>query len=183
MLEIFKTLARSVFGMNHVANHENQYLEIVGNGLDAEHPRNARTLDIAGNEVLAGRLTVGAQPEGDNDVATKKYVDDNAGGGGGGDNVFVISGTLNLETYETTMDKTVQEIINAANAGKVLWLYEPSEGSMPMVGPVVNISENEGVYMIGVAYWTTNIDGGHTVPEVIWFYAQSLSAYATAASF
>ncbi len=79
MLEIFKTLARSVFGMNHVANHENQYLEIVGNGLDAEHPRNARTLDIAGNEVLAGRLTVGAQPEGDNDVATKKYVDDNAG--------------------------------------------------------------------------------------------------------
>ncbi len=79
MLEIFKTLARSVFGMNHVANHENQYLEIVGNGLDAEHPRNARTLDIAGNEVLAGRLTVGAQPEGDNDVATKKHVDDNAG--------------------------------------------------------------------------------------------------------
>lgn len=80
MLETFRNLARSVFGMNHVANHENQYLEIVGNGLDAEHPRNARTLDIAGNEVLAGRLTVGAQPEGDNDVATKKYVDDNAGG-------------------------------------------------------------------------------------------------------
>lgn len=82
MLEMFRNLARSVFGMNHVANHDNQYLEIVGNGLDAEHPRNARTLDIAGNEVLAGRLTVGAQPEGDNDVATKKYVDDNAGGGG-----------------------------------------------------------------------------------------------------
>lgn len=80
MLEIFSNLARSVFGKNHVADDKNQYIEIVGNGLDAEHPRNARTLDIAGNEVLAGRLTVGAEPEGDHDVATKKYVDDNSGG-------------------------------------------------------------------------------------------------------
>lgn len=119
MLETFRNLARSVFGMNHVKDTENQYLEVVGNGLDAEHPRNARTLDIAGNEVLAGRLTVGAQPVDDNDVATKKYVDDNGGSGGDGDNIFVVPITFSNGTWSA--GKTFQETLNAMTSGKLVF--------------------------------------------------------------
>lgn len=36
-----------------------QYVEIVGNGVDASHRANARTLDWDGNEALAGSLTLG----------------------------------------------------------------------------------------------------------------------------
>lgn len=55
------------------------YVEIVGNGTTTSNRSNARTLDWDGNEVLAGKITVGAAPTNDMDVATKKYVDDNAG--------------------------------------------------------------------------------------------------------
>lgn len=58
------------------------YVEIVGNGTidtDSDTPvvtrSNARTLDWSGNEWLAGKLTVGAAPVNDMDVATKQYVD------------------------------------------------------------------------------------------------------------
>ena len=52
------------------------YVEIVGNGTAVNARSNARTLDWSGNEVLAGKLTVGAAPTANMDVATKKYVDD-----------------------------------------------------------------------------------------------------------
>lgn len=51
------------------------YVEIVGNGTSSTSS-NARTLDWSGNEVLAGKLTIGAAPTADMDAATKKYVDD-----------------------------------------------------------------------------------------------------------
>lgn len=51
-----------------------KYIEIVGNGT-ANARSNARTLDWSGNEVLAGKLTVGINPTNDMDVATKQYVD------------------------------------------------------------------------------------------------------------
>lgn len=50
------------------------YVEIVGNGTSSTRS-NARTLDWSGNEVLAGKLTVGADPTNNMDVATKEYVD------------------------------------------------------------------------------------------------------------
>lgn len=50
------------------------YVEIVGNG-DGLTRSNARTLDWSGNEVLAGKLTVGTGPTNNMDVATKQYVD------------------------------------------------------------------------------------------------------------
>ena len=53
------------------------YVEIVGNGQSENELSNARTLDWDGNEVLAGKLTLGAGPTGNMDAATKKYVDDN----------------------------------------------------------------------------------------------------------
>ena len=51
------------------------YVEIVGNGSSTSARANARTLDWSGNEVLAGKLTVGAAPTNNMDVATKQYVD------------------------------------------------------------------------------------------------------------
>lgn len=58
------------------------YIEIVGNGTADNARSNARTLDWSGNEVLAGKLTVGAEPTNDMDVSTKKYVDDQRIAGG-----------------------------------------------------------------------------------------------------
>lgn len=57
-----------------VTNRGN-YVEIVGNGSQASSRSNARTLDWSGNEVLAGKLTVGSAPTANMDVATKQYVD------------------------------------------------------------------------------------------------------------
>lgn len=51
------------------------YVEIVGNGSYTNSRSNARTLDWSGNETLAGKLTVGAAPTSDMDVATKQYTD------------------------------------------------------------------------------------------------------------
>lgn len=53
---------------------QGEYVEIVGNG-SFNHRSNARTLDWNGNEVLAGKMTVGAQATNNMDVPTKGYVD------------------------------------------------------------------------------------------------------------
>lgn len=57
------------------------YVEIVGNGTDASNRSNARTLDWNGNEWVAGKVSAGtvanpASVTADNDLTTKKYVDD-----------------------------------------------------------------------------------------------------------
>lgn len=52
-----------------------EFAEVVGNGDSDLERSNARTLDWNGNEVLSGKLTVGANPTGNMDVATKQYVD------------------------------------------------------------------------------------------------------------
>lgn len=69
-----------VFGIYNIpddspnpATSRGNYVEIVGNGDSV--PSNARTLDWNGNEVLSGKLTVGAAPSGSMDAATKGYVD------------------------------------------------------------------------------------------------------------
>ena len=55
---------------------DNNYADIVGNGSGVNNRSNAYTLDWDGNGTYAGKLTVGAAPTNDMDVATKKYVDD-----------------------------------------------------------------------------------------------------------
>lgn len=70
-----------VFGKYNVIDNNSTYVEIVGNGNYNSSTKtttraNARTLDWNGNEVLAGKLTVGANPTANMDVATKQYVDD-----------------------------------------------------------------------------------------------------------
>lgn len=58
-----------------LSSNRGTYVEIVGNGTAADARSNARTLDWSGNETLAGKLTVGAGPTNNMDVATKQYVD------------------------------------------------------------------------------------------------------------
>jgi len=72
-----------VFGAYNIADTEGSsasykgtYVEIVGNGTADNARSNARTLDWSGNEILKGKLTIGAAPTGDMDVTNKTYVDD-----------------------------------------------------------------------------------------------------------
>ena len=58
-----------------IISNRGNYIEIVGNGTANNTRSNARTLDWNGNEVLAGKLTVGTAPTNNMDVATKQYVD------------------------------------------------------------------------------------------------------------
>lgn len=74
--------AQHVFGEYNIsdasnadANNRGDYIEIVGNGTASNALSNARTLDWNGNEVLAGKLTLGTAPTANMDAATKQYVD------------------------------------------------------------------------------------------------------------
>ena len=69
--------SQHVFGQYNIADSSDAsasvrgtYIEIVGNGTDSSARSNARTLDWSGNEVLAGKLTVGAVGTNSMDVAT-----------------------------------------------------------------------------------------------------------------
>lgn len=79
------------------------YVEIVGNGADANNLSNARTLDWYGNEVLAGKLTVGAQPTGNMDVATKGYVDNGTSGSTQAIPYGVVDGTSTSTAFTATV--------------------------------------------------------------------------------
>lgn len=70
-----------VLGRNNIedtnqadSSGQRKYVFIVGNGTNSE-PSNAMTVDWDGNEVLAGKLTLGAEPTANMDAATKQYVD------------------------------------------------------------------------------------------------------------
>jgi hypothetical protein len=87
-VEGFSTIAKGigshVFGeyneedVNNITRHSGEgygnYVEIVGNGSADNARSNARTLDWDGNEILAGKLTVGAHPTENMDVTTLNYV-------------------------------------------------------------------------------------------------------------
>ena len=69
--------AQHVFGAYNIADPSTElatakgnYIEIVGNGTGTSVRSNARTLDWSGNEVLAGKLTVGVAGTNSMDVAT-----------------------------------------------------------------------------------------------------------------
>ena len=81
------------------------YVEIVGRGTSPTSRANARTLDWSGNEVLAGKLTIGTAPTANMDVTTKQYVDgaiSTAIGNVNSFNVNIVSGdlpTTNIDTH------------------------------------------------------------------------------------
>ena len=64
-----------VQGKYNVEDTSNTYADIVGNGTTDSARSNAYTLDWNGNGWYAGKLTVGAGPTENMDVATKQYVD------------------------------------------------------------------------------------------------------------
>ncbi len=66
--------SQHVQGKYNIEDTENKYAHIVGNG-SSSNRSNAHTLDWSGNAQYAGKVTVGASPTEDMDVATKQYVD------------------------------------------------------------------------------------------------------------
>ena len=93
------------------------YIEIVGNGTTAARA-NARTLDWSGNEWLAGKLTVGAAPSNNMDVATKKYVDDTVSSAIGSVNSFNVLVVQTLPTSNID-DHTIYFVSNSGNTGNI----------------------------------------------------------------
>lgn len=105
--------AQHVFGQYNIAdipsayNVRGEYVEIVGNGTDDNTRSNARTLDWNGNEVLAGKLTVGAEAVNANDVPTLAQVQNMTPTG-----IVRYDQEQSLSDYEKT---TAQININAAD--------------------------------------------------------------------
>lgn len=108
---IAKGYAQHVQGSYNIEDPDSVYLHIVGNGEDTESRSNAHTLDWDGNAWYAGKVSAGtpdspADPTEDNDLVTKKYVDERARSAGyplifGGD-------TLNSSIMPTSGDGTSQ---------------------------------------------------------------------------
>lgn len=67
--------SQHVQGKFNVEDTSKIYADIVGNGTSSNRS-NAYTLDWNGNGWFAGKVTAGAAPTNDMDLATKKYVDD-----------------------------------------------------------------------------------------------------------
>ena len=120
-----------VQGRYNVEDDNGTYAHIVGGGNSDVNRINIHTLDWSGNAFYSGKVTigVGVQPTGDSDLATKKYVDDNASGG----DTFVAT----FSNHETSggwygqldCDKTYQEIYVAYMSGKnIVAVYSPSSG-------------------------------------------------------
>lgn len=63
-----------VQGKYNIEDSSGVYADIVGNGTSSARS-NAYTLDWSGNGIFAGKVTVGAAPTNNMDVATKQYVD------------------------------------------------------------------------------------------------------------
>ena len=104
--------SQHVFGEYNIADDSTaaatkrgNYVEIVGNGTSDNALSNARTLDWSGNEVLAGKLTVGTAPTGNMDVATKQYVDAKYTKPSGGipDSDIASSSTWNAKAASTSI--------------------------------------------------------------------------------
>ncbi len=87
-------------------------LSIVGNGTGPTARSNAYKLDASGNGTYAGKITVGAGPTDNMDVATKKYVDDTdtkntAGSTDTSSKIFLIGATSQAANPQTYSQDTV----------------------------------------------------------------------------
>lgn len=152
--------AQHVFGKYNIA--DTGYLEIVGNGRKVRNPitgqtstvrSNARTLDQFGNETLAGKLTVGADPVEDMDVATKQYVDDHAGGGAGG--------ILLIEVNGIELTASYNDVVEALESGKVPVLKEVGSSGSTWLRYVCMTGTNSGYS--GYPYFVSFIGGNESM--------------------
>ena len=101
-----RTLASSesqhVQGKYNVEDTAGTYAHIVGNGTSTSKRSNAHTLDWNGNAWFKGNVSVNGTPTNDNDLVTKKYVDDNEFSGSYND--LVDKPTIPTNTSEMTND-------------------------------------------------------------------------------
>lgn len=79
--EGYRTIAsgenQHVQGKYNIEDTTSTYAHIVGNGTSDTARNNAHTLDWNGNAWFKGNVSVNGTPTNDNDLVTKKYVDDN----------------------------------------------------------------------------------------------------------
>ena len=150
---------------NNAGNHRGNYIEIVGNGNEVNSivtKSNARTLDWSGNEVLAGKLTVGAAPVNDMDVATKKYVDDNSGGGA---------------SYQNIADGTCQSVLLGDISGNIAsGQYSIAEGLMTTAEGEASHAEGKGSY----AQWDYAHAEGLNTTAASHGHAEGIQTFANA---
>ena len=127
---VANSMCQTVIGRGNILDSDKLF--IIGNGritpaYDENHDpysdtldrSNALTVDWAGNQVLAGKLTVGAAPTASMDVTTKQYVDT-------ADAAIAVDVT-NLKTRMTTAEgnitsaaghiTTIENDLNTANTG------------------------------------------------------------------
>lgn len=70
------SFAQHVQGKYNIEDTEEKYAHIIGNGTDYNNRSNAHTLDWSGNAWYQGNISIEGIPTNDNDLTTKKYVDD-----------------------------------------------------------------------------------------------------------
>ena len=85
-----------VQGKYNIKDTENKYAHIVGNGTSDTARANAHTLDWSGNAWYAGKVSQEAEPTEDNDLTTKKYVDEHSANVADG---FVMNDQVNGYKY------------------------------------------------------------------------------------
>ena len=79
-----KGYMQHVDGKFNIVDNMNRYAHITGGGNAANNRKNLYTLDWNGNATFYGKVTAGAEPTADMDLATKKYVDENQSSGSQG---------------------------------------------------------------------------------------------------
>lgn len=110
------------------------YVEIVGNGTADNARSNARTLDWSGNETLAGKLTLGADPTANMEAATKHYVDSKVSTLG---TVLNYKGTKSSATQLPTTGNTTGDVwIVTADSSEHVW----NGTAWEEFGPTIDLS-------------------------------------------
>ena len=114
-------------------------IEIVGKGTSSSARSNARTLDYQGNEILAGKLTVGTAPTANMDVTTKQYVDN-------ADATINTKATNATNTLNTLLSPQATVIYNWDFTSDTDPLVETIEGQKTAVLSNCSVTSN-GVYL------------------------------------
>ena len=135
---IATTSAQHTQGRFNIEDINEIYAHIVGNGTSSNNRSNAHTLDWNGNGWYAGKLTVGAAPTNNMDVATKKYVDDATTG---------ITSNLSGLT-DTTISSPTNDQILQYNSTTSKW----ENKNIPSDVFVVNISGTDPNYTSDKTY-------------------------------
>lgn len=128
-------------------SYKGNYVEIVGNGTDADNRSNARTLDWSGNEVLAGKLTLGADGVNAMDAVTKRQLDAKGSG--------TKLATITLADDEWTGDGPYEQVVSITG----VTLTEYSKVDLQPTPDQIDALIDDGVS----ALQTENDDGTLTV--------------------